>query len=151
MIYKGDTQITRMYKGDTEITAVYHGDVCVYQNLFSGWVLNKSLNAATGVITDGGISAVTDYIPVNFTTYTDYTIMGLTDQLYSFVYAYDSNMIPVGRTAGKSQTDIILQNTSFTAGAHTSTDPIAYIVITQYRSGSGWLSDLTDNVTIYAN
>ena len=109
------------------------------KNLFSGWAKGKSLNPTNGAERNdesGVYGAVSDYIPVNFATHTNYYLSGLSDTISSFIGAYNSSKQFLGRTAGSNRKNIGLTSSSFTSGTPQGTGDIAYLRITQYTSTS---------------
>ena len=122
-------------------------------NLFTGLVKGKGLNDNTGTETTSSVKAVSDYIPVDFSTNTNYTVSGLTDTLRSYIWAYNSNKQGLHRTSGQAQTSITFNSSSFTNGTAQGTGDIAYIRIQQYEvSGqtTGTIDDI-DNLQIMLN
>ena len=102
------------------------------KNLFSGWTKGKSISSVNGSIVDNTDGAISDYIPVNFTTNQNYYVSGLTDKLHSFIGAYNSNKQFLGRTGASARLGTSLSSSSFSSGTPQGTGDIAYIIVCQY-------------------
>lgn len=117
-------------KGNTE-QQTYTG-----KNLFSGWIIGKSLNATNGSETTNSKGADTDFIPVDFNNSPNYYISGLTDQLFTFAAAYNANHEFLGRTAAGGVTYLILDKNRFGNGTPQGTGDIKYLRVTTYENAS---------------
>lgn len=118
------------------------------KNLFSGLVKGKGINSVNGIETTNTNGAVSDYIPISFANNQGYYLSGLTNTLNSFIGAYNSNKVFLGRTNAQAIKNWYLLSGSFTNGTPQGTGDIAYIRIYQhYISGNTGTIDDVDNLT----
>ena len=118
-------------------------------NLFSGLVKGKGINGTTGAEITSSSSSASGFIPVNFNQNPSYYLSGLTNQLTSFVSAYNSNKEFLGRSAWNAKTNIDINKTIFTYGTAQGTGDIAYLRVIQSEgeNTTGNIDDI-DNLKI---
>lgn len=116
-----------------------------YENLFTGLTIGIGLDSTNGSQKQNYKSATSDYIAVDLSN--SYYLSGLVDSVSSFVAAYNSSKVFLGRTSGTTRSEIQLRKNSFGAGTPQGTGDIAYIRITQYSSTS-FPTELINNAKI---
>lgn len=99
------------------------------KNLFSGFTIGISISASTGAESVSNTSAASDFIP--FDPSKTYYLSGLSSDLFSIIYSYNSNKEFLGRSSGSARTEGLLDNTSFPYGTPQGTGDIAYIRVQQ--------------------
>ena len=119
------------------------------KNLFSGLIKGKGLNGTTGAEITSLTQSASDFIYVDFDKNPNYYLSGLTNQLTSFVAAYNSNKEFLGRSAWNTKTNVAINKTIFTYGTAQGTGDIAYLRVVQSESESttGTIDDI-DNLEI---
>lgn len=112
-------------------------------NLFPGWIIGTGINNSTGAITtNSNYASSSDYIAVDFSINSSYFLSGLSNDLRTFVAAYNSNKEFLGRTGASYINSISLASNSFSSGTAQGTGNIAYIRVTSYLS-----SDSTGSIS----
>ena len=113
-------------------------------NLFSGFIKGIKLNANDGSTSSCSTCATSDYISVDFDKNPNYYLSGLTNQLRSFVAAYDKDKNFLARTSANPVTYFSLTSSSFNISSEID---ISYIRVTIYESPnlSGTINDI-DNL-----
>ena len=121
------------------------------KNMFTGLTKGKSINHDTGIESSRENSSVSDYIPISFSNNEEYFLNGLTNKLYSCIYAYGANKKFIGRTSGTMRTYAKLTNNSFTVRTGETEEQIAFIRVAQYVTTdpnvTGTIDDI-DNLNI---
>jgi len=114
------------------------------KNLFAELNKGVGLNVTTGVENVNDTWATSDYIKVDFTENESYYLSGLSNNLYSFVAAYNSNKEFLGRTSATGREYLQLTNNLFSSGTSQGTGDISYIRVTQYENVnlSGGINDV---------
>lgn len=117
------------------------------RNKFSGWIKGKGINYTTGVETTNSLAAISDYIPVNFNSSSNYYLSGLANKIRSGVAAYNSNKQFLGRTGNADRKEITINANIFTSGTPQGTGNIAYLRVIQEQisSSTGTINDV-DNL-----
>lgn len=119
------------------------------KNLFGGLTKGIGLNSNNGSEITNSNYAVSDYIPVDFNTNTNYFISGLPTTLYSFVAAYNANKEFLGRTGGSSNSENKLSKNGFMSGTPQAEGDIAYLRVTCYTTSTTTATiDDIDNLVI---
>lgn len=119
------------------------------KNLLTGFTKGIGLNATNGTQTTNTNAATTDYIPVDYVKNSCYYISGLVEGLYSWVGAYNSNKVFLGRISGTFRKATPLTATGFYNGTPQGTGDIVYLRVTQYvQSGGTGVIDDIDNAKI---
>ena len=120
------------------------------KNLMSPLVKGVGLIESTGAEQVSATSATTDYIPIKFTEDVPYYYLsGLSNQINSFINAYNANKQSLGRTSGNARTSLVLdKNFPSAGGTPQGTGEIAYIRITQFViAGQTATIDVVDSLT----
>lgn len=119
------------------------------ENLFTGWIKGKGLNGTTGAEVTSLSQSVSDFIYVDFDKNPNYYLSGLTNQLTSFIAAYNSNKEFLGRSAWNAKTNVAINKTIFTYGTAQGTGDITYLRVLQAEAESttGTIDDI-DNLEI---
>ena len=114
-------------------------------NMFTPLKIGNGFNLTSGAITDGSTSAITDYIPVDFSQNEAY-IMKVSKNYRSMVAAYNENKEFLGRVAGNARSSITLRSDSFTTDPTENEGPVKYVIVRMYTySGlSGVISEVND-------
>lgn len=103
------------------------------KNMIGGW-FDGGIDDTTGADT-ATHDLRTDYIPVDFTTNSNYRISGLPSATYrNFVCAYNSSKQFLGRTSASIIATRGLNSGSFTAGTPQGTGSIAYLRVRVYST-----------------
>lgn len=103
------------------------------KNMIGGW-FDGGIDDTTGADT-ATHDLRTDYIPVDFTTNSNYRISGLPNATYrNFVCAYNSSKQFLGRTGASIIATRGLNSGSFTAGTPQGTGNIAYLRVRVYST-----------------
>ena len=124
----------------------------VGKNLFSGFIKGYGLNSTNGSIISSSTSAISEYISVDFDTYSSYYVNGLTDTISSYIAGYNERGQFIGRTGGTPRTSTEITPSNFTGGTPQGTGSIKYIIITQYKvSGQTGTIDDIDNLQVMLN
>ena len=119
------------------------------KNLFSGFTKGIGLNSNNGSEITKSNYATSDYIPVDFSTNTNYYISGLPTTLFSFVAAYNANKEFLGRTGGSNNSENKLSKNGFMSGTPQAEGDIAYLRVMCYTTSTttGTIDDI-DNLVI---
>lgn len=118
------------------------------KNLLSPFTKGTAISTTNGSEYASSASAITDFIPVDFTTNPKYCLSGMLNTLYSFVAAYNADHEFLGRCSASSYSEIVLASTYFTGGTAVGTGDIAYLRVSTYENKAavdGSISDI-DNM-----
>jgi hypothetical protein len=106
-----------------------------------------SIDGQTGAETTSVTRATTDFIPVDFSTNTNYRFSGMPNTLTMWANAYNADKVSLGRTTSSKRTKYTISASSFGEGAPQGTGDIAYVRLT-FSAGSGASIDDVDSSNI---
>lgn len=116
------------------------------KNLFSGLTKGVGINSNNGSEITNSNYAVSDYIPVDFNTNTNYYISGLPTTISNYIAAYNANKEFLGRTGGNAFAERRLTKTQFPNGTPQGTGDIAYLRVSCFKisTSAGTVDDIDD-------
>lgn len=104
------------------------------KNLCPPLTIGVGLNSTTGIEATSSTSAISDYIPVDFSANPNYIFSGLVNTMYSWAGAYNSSRQFLGRTGAGARETLTITSSSFTGGTPQGSGDAKYIRITQYET-----------------
>ena len=120
----------------------------------TGWTGAKAwhsgANLCPPLVIDGTIAS-TDYFYLPLEHGEKYTWSGLTNKLFSCVYAYNSAKQLLGRTYNMARSEFTFSKADFTQGTPQGTGEIAYIRLREQESTSGYSIDLVNDCDYMLN
>lgn len=119
------------------------------KNLFSGYIKGIKLDSTKGTEGNDTTSATSDFIPVNYNKNEVYYLSGLSNNLWTFVGAYNNKKEFLGRSGANPVSKLSLNKDNFKSGTAQGTGDIAYLRVTTYENNetSGKIDDI-DNLNV---
>lgn len=116
------------------------------KNLFSGYTKGIRINPTTGGVETNSTAASSDFIPLDLTGSNKAIFSGLPNTLYSFVAAYNSEKVFLGRTSAGNVGSRLLGSDSFTSGTPQGSGDVVFIRLSVYENSSapGVIGDIDD-------
>ena len=116
------------------------------KNKLSPLTIGKGLDAVDGSETTNSTDACTDYIPVDFASYANYTLSGMDGTLYCFVAGYNAQKQFIHRTGASNYSGLTFGSSNFIAGTSQGSGDIVYIRVTIYENPNvtGVITDINN-------